>query len=510
MILGENINFMKKQRKSYITNLVLFCALVLATISTAQAAMFTVNSDGDMHDKTPGDGICAATFPVCTLRAAIEEANALPGHDTIEFSPGFHTPNQPRTITLSLRELFVNSGLTINGPGARQLAVDGAQKDRVMQFFTQFGNQPNIVAISGLTIQNGLPNPQFSYSVGGGIYIYNTNLTLKAVTVRNNKTNWTANNQPGNGDGGGIYSFMSQMTISDSTIRDNYSDNRGGGIFSRGGGLFVYNTTISGNTGWKGGGGIAQTDSGVIRNSTITKNQGYHDAGGGIWFINSDEQNRYNYVGNTIVAKNGAAVSWDLYGSFTSLGNNLVGYRGGSTGYVASDLPEYLDPKLSTLKNNGGQTDTHKLLEGSPAIDAGDDCITLGEPCIAIFQYDQRGFGFTRKYGSAVDIGAVEYEPVIFYPLPVVIGGKLFRANERGVSRAIVTLVERDGTTRSVETDEQGRYKFENVETGKAYAIRVENSEYSYEARTVLVTQARNDVNFVPAEEENWLKNPQK
>ena len=44
----------------------------------------TVDSTGDAADDAPGDGLCSAGG-VCTLRAAIEEANANPGEDTILF-----------------------------------------------------------------------------------------------------------------------------------------------------------------------------------------------------------------------------------------------------------------------------------------------------------------------------------------------------------------------------------------------------------------------------------------
>src|SRR5207253_3349619 len=40
-------------------------------------ASFTVNSNGDDGDNNPGDGICATAGNVCTLRAAIQEANVL-------------------------------------------------------------------------------------------------------------------------------------------------------------------------------------------------------------------------------------------------------------------------------------------------------------------------------------------------------------------------------------------------------------------------------------------------
>jgi hypothetical protein len=58
------------------------------------------------------------------------------------------------------------------------------------------------------------------------------------------------------------------------------------------------------------------------------------------------------------------------------------------------------DPKLGALADNGGPTQTHALLGGSPAINAGDDVI-----CPTT---DQRGI--VRPQGEHCDIGAYEYE----------------------------------------------------------------------------------------------------
>ena len=49
------------------------------TTRAATAANFLVNSTADSSDSTPGDGVCNAGGGACTLRAAIEEANALGG-----------------------------------------------------------------------------------------------------------------------------------------------------------------------------------------------------------------------------------------------------------------------------------------------------------------------------------------------------------------------------------------------------------------------------------------------
>ena len=62
------------------------------------AAEFTVNSGFDQNDLEPGNKLCVAylvvfppyVLPACTLRAAIEEANALPGPDIINVPSGSH------------------------------------------------------------------------------------------------------------------------------------------------------------------------------------------------------------------------------------------------------------------------------------------------------------------------------------------------------------------------------------------------------------------------------------
>jgi hypothetical protein len=495
---------MKNHLKLYLTYLVVFCAVILTTVSAAQAKTFLVNVETDQHDTAPGDGICHAGYRTCTLRAAIEEANALAGDDTIEFSASFQAPNPPRTIVLTLGQLLTDSALTISGPGARQLAIDGAQKDRIMTVNSQY-QAMHAVLISGLTFQNGTPASS-GYAQGGAIFVANTNLTLSAVTVRNNKTIARLWSQAGQGDGGGIFNFGSYLTILDSTITGNVAEIRGGGIFSRDShGLVIYNSTISNNAAKQNGGGIGQTDNSTIKNTTISNNTAFQN-GGGVWVENVNADG-YNSFGNTIVANNVAVVDKDVSGTINSLGYNLVKIRGASTGYIASDLPDGTDPKLGSLKNNGGPTDTRALLELSPAINAGDDCIVLGNPCTGEFQYDQRGFGFPRKNGRRVDIGAYEYQPTVIAFVPIL--GKVFKSGGRGVSRAVVTLTAADGTMLSAETDEQGRYRFEGVERGKSYVLKVENSEQEYEPQTLLVNEARNDVNLVPVDDEPETETPQ-
>src|SRR2546422_763729 len=58
---------------------------IIASKLVPAAATFTVNSSGDNPDAMPGDGVCNDGFGNCTLRAAIMEANAVAGTDTINF-----------------------------------------------------------------------------------------------------------------------------------------------------------------------------------------------------------------------------------------------------------------------------------------------------------------------------------------------------------------------------------------------------------------------------------------
>src|SRR5262249_25815392 len=113
-----------------------------------------------------------------------------------------------------------------------------------------------------------------------------------------------------------------------------------------------------------------------IRFSTITNNYmvGLCAYGSGI--------NGNPSLHDTIVAgKPGSCDGKDIAGSYTG-DHNLIGGN----------------PRLGRLANNGGHTQTHALLPGSPAIDAGD---STGAP-----EWDQRGPGYPRIVNGTIDIGS--------------------------------------------------------------------------------------------------------
>lgn len=62
----------------------------LIGVGPVQAGSFTLDSTTDEVDSSPGDGLCVSSSGVCTLRAAIMEANALTGADDITVPAGVY------------------------------------------------------------------------------------------------------------------------------------------------------------------------------------------------------------------------------------------------------------------------------------------------------------------------------------------------------------------------------------------------------------------------------------
>jgi predicted outer membrane repeat protein len=233
---------------------------------------------------------------------------------------------------------------------------------------------------------------------GGGILAGST-VSLTNSTVSGNKA--------AGGDGGGIMASGKVVTLTNSTVSGNTAGRFGGGIWSSGF-VTLTNSTVSGNTAGAEGGGIWSGGSGAtIRNSTIAFNTAKN--GGGI-FINNGTID----IGNSIVAQNTAGTSPDIGSStlgvgYTNAGWNLIGdntsfeatFSNGVNGTIVG-----VDPLLAPLANYGGPTQTHALLPGSPAINAGNNAlIPMG------VTEDQRGTGFPRIAFTTVDIGAFEVQP---------------------------------------------------------------------------------------------------
>jgi CSLREA domain-containing protein len=117
-------------------------------------------------------------------------------------------------------------------------------------------------------------------------------------------------------------------------------------------------------------------------------------------------------LANTIVARNTAAgAASDVSGSVDPNSvNNLIGTggAGGLTDGTNGNLVGVTDPRLGTLADNGGPTQTIALESYSPAIDAGDNSLAIDVSTFQPLTTDQRGTGYARIQGGTVDIGAYE------------------------------------------------------------------------------------------------------
>ena len=111
------------------TIIAVILSIALAPTSTASAsATLVVNDTGDQHDAAPGDGICDNGLSSCTLRAAIEEANALPGTDTVTFAITSGDPLiQPAVELPVITDTILIDGTTQPGYVDKPLVrIDGA------------------------------------------------------------------------------------------------------------------------------------------------------------------------------------------------------------------------------------------------------------------------------------------------------------------------------------------------------------------------------------------------
>src|SRR5207253_5271892 len=178
-------------------------------------AALTVNDNGDASDAAPGDRVCATAGGVCTLRAAIQEANALSScGGTININFSLSTPNN---INLNSALPNINHYVSINGPGANLMTVQRSTAGGTPNFRIFTINAGWLVGLSGLTITNGraadgIPGTGFGGGRGGdGGGVFNQgSLVLTSVVITGNRTgdggpDNSSFGGPG-GFGGGVYS----------------------------------------------------------------------------------------------------------------------------------------------------------------------------------------------------------------------------------------------------------------------------------------------------------------
>src|SRR3569623_1034871 len=355
----------------------LICGLF--TAGTGYAKDFTVTTPGDGVDANLGDNVCetATGNGVCTLRAAIQQANAngttnriiLPANlGEIQLTIQNSVPQQSSENIAATGDLDINSNLTISGAGRDVTVINGGiAQDRVFHILN------GVVAMSDLTIKNGYVRD----SVGGGIYLASGTLTLNNVAVTNN----TAANPHGvtdGGNGGGIYNTtVGTLIISNSIINGNVSDTNqkgigGGGIFNAGA-LRIEDSTIDSNQATNsasaGGGGIQhQGGTGqdpnvakvIITNTTISRNSAV--VGGGIRNLFGTVNIEGGTISNNTGTTSGGGIENSggglIVGHITIRDNHANNTGGGIANFAALDLAHSLvynnDVSVNGIGQGGG------------------------------------------------------------------------------------------------------------------------------------------------------------
>jgi len=354
------------------------------------AATITVNSLSDVANGSDG---------LCTLREAITAANnnaasgAAAGECAAGSSSGADAIDMTGlTGTINLIGVLpdITSDLTITGPGANLLTIQRSTADGTPDFRV-FNIQNGQVSLSKMTIANGSTT---AGQGGAGILNSNGTLALDGALVSNNNSA---------GPGGALQTNAGATTVTNCLMVGNHASN-GGAIAIQGSGvLIVRNSTLSDNFASALGGGMyaASSATGTLTNVTITNNRS--DVVGGVRSESSGLT-----LENTIVVGNflGAAPSTtpsDFSGvlNVSSL-RDLIGPGGcGGIPEGGNNQCGVTNAGLGPLSNNGGPTQTHALLRGSPALEYGSNALASNFGVTS----DQRGF---TRIVDTVDAGAFE------------------------------------------------------------------------------------------------------
>jgi uncharacterized repeat protein (TIGR01451 family)/CSLREA domain-containing protein len=275
---------MLKCSKQAVLNRFLSFAVTGILFLASQSLMaftFDVDSFTDAVDDNPGDGFCHTAANNCTLRAAIQEANAWQGPDIIRLGIGTYTlsiagRNENAAAT---GDLDISDSVKIYGVDKSLTVVDGGGVDRVFDVVATSA----AVTLANLTVRNGLitdPGDACAASYvtepGGGVR-NSGSLTISDSNIQNNNHKCSG--------GGGIANESGDVTLNYDIVQGNQA-NAGAGINQNFGFLAVNHSLIFNNTAVGAGGGI-HAFNGItqITDSIIDSNKGplgQNGLGGGL------------------------------------------------------------------------------------------------------------------------------------------------------------------------------------------------------------------------------------
>jgi predicted outer membrane repeat protein len=355
-------------------------------------------------DSTISDNNGAGRSGISALRSVTVMGSTISGH-IADFADGGGIQTSG-DVTVSDSTISGNSGASGGG-----IHVSGAA---TIMRSTISGNSAGrngggIRAVGDVAIDSSTISGNSADDYGGGIDA-SGDVTIVNSTISDNSATFY---------GGGIHSSAA-ATVTGSTISANVSRFRGGGGISSSGFMTITSSTVSGNLAEDNGGGIHAAGGLSVTSSTVTENRA-GEQGGGIW-----AQSDTIVLQNSIVAANANEVdgtapdlwldSIKLDVRFSMIGDNTgsglgeapVGMPDADGNLIGGAAHGVIDPELGPLSDNGGPTETHALLPGRLAINAGDVNAVAGENGVP--EFDQRGEPFGRVFDGRIDIGAYEYQ----------------------------------------------------------------------------------------------------
>ncbi len=241
------------------------------TLTVSSGTGLIVNSQDDAPDAIPGDGVCDIGTGVCTLRAAIQEANAFPGEQTITLTPNTYllTLDGANEDAAAAGDLDITEDLIITNStdNTMDVIIAGNALDRV--FDLPPGGRPN-VTLRNLTIRGGMSIG----STGGGLRNVQGNLVIEDCVVTANQSN---------GSGGGISHLSGVLTLRGTQVTNNISQGLGGGLQAQEGTVTIeVDTRFADNTA-NFGGGLSTGRANVTLSNTIVEDNIAIGGGGGIY-----------------------------------------------------------------------------------------------------------------------------------------------------------------------------------------------------------------------------------
>jgi hypothetical protein len=415
-------------------------------------ATTAVNADGGAIYLRNVNGAAIAEFEYVTISgnttaaANSDGAGVFVKNSTVEFRNVTISGNATLGGTADAGGIYVDGGSvlfeesTISGnstTGANSegggMFVNGGivtlAKSTALNFNSTVGTQSTgggaFVAGGTLNIENSLVLSNTTAGIsahGGGLAVTNGAINLVGTSVLRNRASGAGAN------GGGIANLSGTVLVRDSTVAENLTtsaNSNGGGVYSDTNltgtqTTTLLNSTISGNSSTSRGGGVFNADGAmVIRHSTITNNSTpYLNTGNGVASLGNAATSISTRIESSIIAGNvGSAagtgsdvdfVDAQFLNSFVSDGYNVIGTGNALAKFdQPGDKIGITNPLLSPLAANGGLTDTHALLDGSAAINAGKPSFNASNfsPPLST---DQRGVGFARVLGGRIDAGAFE------------------------------------------------------------------------------------------------------